>query len=293
MARPVLVLLGLMLATIPLTATPAAAQCSPPQPTTIIPVASVLPIMRSVQAASSTATYFATIIAAGTGTACGCSIAPTTLPANTTFLYQTTNTSNQLIGSANTPVDIAGNGQQSFLIAMTPGSPLNPTEVRFSFKCANTPEASLIPFVNSVLISSGAGPNPDIIALAATQPNPGIVNIPGPNGTGAFSVATVNACDRGAPITVSGNTAGPLSSGNPLPVNVFVCQTNPSNGNCLQPPASSVTVTIAPGETPTFSFFVAGKGANVPFDPANNRVYALFKEGDVLRGATSVAVRTQ
>ncbi len=292
MARPLL-LLGVMLAIFPLTATPASAQCSPPQPTTIIPVASVLPIMRSVEAVSSTATYFATIIAAGTGTACGCSITPTTLPPNTTFLYRTTNSSNQLIGTANTPVDIPGNGQQSFLLALTPGTPVNPTEVRFSFKCVNTPEASLIPFVNSLLISAGASPNPDIVALAATQPpDPGIVNIPGPNGTGAFSVATVNACDRGAPITVSGNTAGPLSGGNPLPVDVFVCQTNPSNGQCLQPPTNSVTVTISPGSTPTFSFFVAGHG-NVPFDPANNRVYALFKEGDVLRGATSVAVRTQ
>jgi hypothetical protein len=292
MPRPVLVLLGLMLATIPLTAQPAAAQCSPPQPTTIVPVAAVLPIMRSVQAASSTATYFATIIASGTGTACGCSITPTTLPANTTFLYQTTNASNQLVGSPNTPVDIAGNGQQNFLLAMTPGAPLSPTEVRFSFKCSNTPEASLIPFVNSAIISSGAGPNPDIVALAATQGNTGIVNIPGNTGTGAFSVATVNACDRGAPITVSGNTGGPLSNNNPLPVSVFVCQTNPSNGMCLQSPAPEVTVTINPGETPTFSFFVAGAGF-IPFDPAGNRVYAVFREGAVLRGATSVAVRTQ
>lgn len=291
MSRPVLVL-GLILAIVPLAATPASAQCAPPQPTDIVPVASVLPIMRSVQAASSTATYFATIIAPGTGTACGCSITPTSLPANTGFLYQTTNASNQLVGAPNTPVNIAGGGQQSFLLALTPGSPINPTEVRFSFKCANTPEASLISFVNSAILSAGAGPNPDIVALAATIGNTGIVNIPGANGTGAFSVATVNACDRGAPITVSANTAGPLSSGGPLPVNIFVCQTNPGNGQCLQAPAPSVTVPINPGETPTFSFFVVGSG-NVPFDPAHNRVYVLFKEGDTLRGATSVAVRTQ
>ena len=39
--------------------------------------------------------------------------------------------------------------------------------------------------------------------------------------------------------------------------------------------------------------FVQGQGT-VPFDPANNRVFVRFKDGDgIIRGATSVAVRTQ
>jgi hypothetical protein len=54
-----------------------------------------------------------------------------------------------------------------------------------------------------------------------------------------------------------------------------------------------VTTPINPGETPTFAVFVKGNGT-VPFDPAANRVAVRFRDGGgVIRGATSVAVRTQ
>jgi hypothetical protein len=38
--------------------------------------------------------------------------------------------------------------------------------------------------------------------------------------------------------------------------------------------------------------FVTATGS-VPFDPAANRIIVEFKDADVVRGATSVAVRTQ
>ena len=69
---------------------------------------------------------------------------------------------------------------------------------------------------------------------------------------------------------------------------------NGAGGACLGTPATNVTVTIAAGGTPTFSFFVQG-GGFVPFDPANNRIFATFTHtatGNIV-GATSTAVRTQ
>jgi hypothetical protein len=265
--------------------------CNPPQPTNIVPVAATLPTMRAIESGNP-ATFFASIIAAGTGTACNCTITPTSGPP-AGFLYQTTNSSNALTGSPNTPVNIAGGATQTFLIAYTPSSSFDPTEARLSFKCANTPEATIIPFVNSVILASTPGPVADMVALAATLNNDGIVNIPGPTGTGVFSVATVNACEGSALITVSANATGPFGSGSgSLPVNLNVCQTNPATGDCLAPPAPSANLQVAPGSTATFGVFVKGNG-NVPFDPGNNRIYFVLKEGSVLRGATSVAVRTQ
>src|SRR5262249_50575910 len=130
---------------------------------------------------------------------------------------------------------------------------------------------------------------PDIVALAATTSNDGIVNIPGTNGIGFFSVAAVNA-GATAQITAIADTGNAL-----VPVTLTLCQTNPTSGACAKPPvaASSVTVVIGANQTPTFAIFVKGTGS-VPFLPGSNRVYVRFKDANgAVVGATSVAVRTQ
>ena len=246
----------------------------------------ILPSSRSVQVGT-TATAFATIINAGsvTGILCGLSRL-TSLPA--TFSYQTTNpATNQVIGAPNTPVNIAAGAAQSYVFALTPSAPIAPTDVRFSFDCMNTSPASIIPGIDTLLFSASNTPVPDIVALTATTTNDGIVNIPGTNGTGAFAVATVNL-GASANITASAETGGAS-----IPVNLFICETNPGTGACLTSPAISVMTTINVNATPTFGIFVQGNG-NVPFDPAGNRIFVRFKDGgNVTRGFTSVAVRTQ
>ena len=138
-------------------------------------------------------------------TATGCSIAPfTSLPAS--FVYQTTDpATNQVTGSPNTPVNIAAGAAQSFVFAITPTAPIAPTDVQFSFDCTNTDPAPINVGLNTLLLSASATPVPDIVALAATLTNDGIVNIPGANGTGAFAVATVNVGASGS-ITASADT---------------------------------------------------------------------------------------
>jgi hypothetical protein len=249
-------------------------------------VAAVLPSSRSVPVGTP-ATAFATMINTGQATALACGIAPTTsLPA--TFVFQTTDpVTNQLTGTLDTPVDIPAGGAQSFVAAFTPTAPIAPTDVALSFDCMTTDPARSFVGLNTLLLSAATTPTPDIVALAATLQNDGIVDIPGATGTGVFAVATVNLGSGGA-ITVAADTGG-----SSLPVSLTLCETNPTTGNCLVGPNSGVTTQIPAGATPTFGIFVTGRDV-IPFAPAANRVFVRFKDSSgVTRGSTSVAARTR
>jgi len=248
-------------------------------------VAAILPASRSVRV-NQVATAFVTIINTGAdaarnvGITTGCRV-PIRLS------YQTTDpNTNALTGTVNTPVDIPSKGRQTFVIAMTPTAAFAPTDLGLNFGGENTARVEKLSGLNTLLLSASNTPVPDIVALGATIGNTGIVNIPGDTGTGAFGVATVNVGVAG-PITVSAETSGAN-----LPVNIALCETDPATALCISPIGSTVTTQIAAGATPTFTALITGTGF-VPFDPALNRIIVLFKDGlGVIRGATSVAVRT-
>jgi streptogramin lyase len=249
-------------------------------------VAAVLPLSRSVEVGGTPATAFATIINSGPGNASICSIAPTA-PVPASFAFQTTNpATNALTGTPNTPVNITAGQSQSFVIAFTPTAAFGPATIDFTFGCSNATPAAQIVGVNTLDLSASTTPVPDIVALAATS-DPGYVDIPGATGMGLFAVATVNL---GADGTI---TAAADSGTANLPVTVTVCQTNPSTGVCLAAAAASVTTDIPPNATPTFGIFVTGSVA-VADMPGVNRIFVTFTDSSgVLRGETSVAVRTQ
>ena len=123
-------------------------------------VAAVLPSSRSVQVGTA-ATAFATIINASSVTAAACGISLlTSLPA--TFTYQTTDpATNQVIGTPNTPVNIAAGAAQSYVFALTPSAPVGPTDVQLSFDCTNSDPAPINTGLNTLLLSasthSGSG----------------------------------------------------------------------------------------------------------------------------------------
>jgi hypothetical protein len=249
-------------------------------------VSAILPASRSAQPGG-TVTAFATMINTGTSTATGCSIAPLiNLPA--TFVYQTTNpATNALTGSPNTPVNIPAGAPQSFFIALTPSATFPPGSATFNFSCSNAPFAPFVLGLNTLLLSASSTPTPDVVALAATTQNDGIVHVTGAPMQGAFAVATVNL-GSGDTITVSANTGNAT-----LPLTITLCQTNPQSGQCLQTPGPSVATTINSNATPTFAIFVAASGT-VAFNPVNNRVFVQFADStNAVRGETSVAVETQ
>ena len=248
--------------------------------------AAVLPSSRSVQVGVP-ATAFVAIANAPGNTAVHCSVSPASNIA-AEFTFQTTDPStNAVTGTANTPVDIAPGGLQTFVISFTPIAAFSSIDALFTFVCLNSAKSPTYIGVNTLLLSASNVPVPDVIALAATVTNDGIVNIPGTNGAGAFAVATVNVGASGS-ITASADTGSAI-----LPVNIALCQTDPANGQCISSVGPSVTTQIDANTTPTFGIFVQGNG-NVPFNPATNRIFVRFKDGgNVTRGSTSVAVRTQ
>jgi hypothetical protein len=257
---------------------------TPPQGTAL--AAAILPGSRAVPAGSP-ATAFALILAIGTETATGCSIAPTNAPPGTAFSYQQTNAANQPIGAPNTPVDIPASEFRTFLVALTPSQPFSATELQFGFDCTNTAPAPVTPGVNTLLLTSAAGPTPDVVAIAVAVG--GIVTIPGTTGIGALAVASLNV-GAGALIVVTADTGSAQ-----LPLALTVCQTNPVTSQCINPaaPATSVTTQINTGETPTFAIFAHAQGA-IPFNPGVNRVFVRFRtQAGGTVGSTNVAVQTQ
>jgi hypothetical protein len=249
-------------------------------------LAAVLPDSRSVQVGA-TATAFATILNAGSVDGTTCSIAPAANIA-ATFDYQTTDPrTNGMTGTADTPVTVPAGGGQTFVFALTPSAAFGPTDIPFTFTCANAPNpAQSVVGLNTLNLSASTTPVPDIIAVNATG-DPGYLDISPSTQTGAFAVATYNL---GSADTITVGTSVGMAN---LPVTILVCQTNPSTGACVGGAASTVTLPINPGDTDTFSVFVTSTGV-IPDMPAVNRVFVRFVDsGGTLRGETSVAVRTQ
>ena len=254
-------------------------------------VASVLPGSRSVQLGNP-ATVLATMINSGSATLSNCGITlPVTAPAGISLSFQTTSpNTNALTGSPNTTVAIPGNnGLQTFLITFGSTQAFSVPQMPIAFLCAGSTavqEASIVPGVDTVDLTMSTAPTADVIALAATPSQNGVLQVP-VGGANAFAVATSNV-GAGAALTASVDT-GAAS----LPLLVELCQSNPANGQCLSPAAASVSLTDAAGATPTFSIFASAGGA-IPFSPATNRIFVRFKDSSGgLHGSTSVAVQTK
>ncbi len=248
-------------------------------------VTSTLPTSRSVRVGD-LATVFATLINTSSQTATGCTAAPDIeLPATFHFLRTDPSTNQPLTDTEDQPFEIAAGTAQTLLLSFTASQPLGPIEVPLIFSCNNVGAARIISGLNTIILSASNNIVADIVALAATTTNLGVV-LAGQGSPGAFSVATVNV---GATEVITATPNAVFSS----PATALgICQTNPVTGACLSPPGSSVTTNIAANATPTFSVFVSPT-ADIAFAPDLFRVQVIFSDptGNV-RGSTSVAVST-
>ena len=249
-------------------------------------IASLVPPVGGAGPGTTTALAFATMINLFS-TGVGCAIAPVTnVPAS--FFYQTTDpTTNALIGTANTPVNLLSERSQSFVIGFTPTAPFAPTDVVLGFTCTGGGAAPSISGVNTLLLSASATAVPDVVALALTPTDNGILAINGATGGNAFAVATVNV-GAGGVITATADTGAAT-----LPLALSLCETNPANGQCLGTAGTSVTTTINADATPTFAIFATSTAA-IPPAYGTSRIFVRFKDsGGASRGLTSVAVQAQ
>ncbi len=248
--------------------------------------AAMLPASRSVQVASS-ATAFATLLNTSSELLDGCRIELAT-DIDAVLSYAATDPLTNLVtGEPDTPVSIAAGAGQTFVVSLTPSGPVQPVDVRFRFRCADTPIAPIFPnaAINTLLFSASEDLVPDIIAQGITPSGDGILDVP-VDGSSAFAVGGFNV-GATADVMVSADSGDAA-----LPLDLQVCQTDPVSGVCTTAVTAALQTTLAGASSASFAVF-ANASAEVPFDPARHRIVVRFRDADgELRGATSVAVRT-
>jgi hypothetical protein len=253
----------------------------------------VLPQARSVQVGTP-ATAFATIINNTTRnlTSCGIALA-TSVPAS--FSFFRVNSANSIVGARNERANIAAGGSQGFVFEIAATATVAPRELQLTFQCAGAAPAAIFPGVNTFFFGASTSPIPDILSIGSVLSNDGIINVPGTvaPATGIMSIAAINLAanaDRNMRVV-------PVLSSSSIAADLFVCETNPLTGACLQTPAGSVTSRVklrSASTVSTYTIFVRSRGGQIVFSPAESRVALRFLDtGDVIRGATSAAVRTR
>ncbi|GJL96806.1 MAG: hypothetical protein DHS20C06_06230 [Hyphobacterium sp.] len=249
---------------------------------------SVLPASRSVRAGTA-ATAFATVINAGAQDALGCSIRPAQ-PFDGTFEYSETDpATNDVTGLANALFGLASGTSRSFVIAATPavGAVGESLDLTLRYDCMNGDAAPTIIGVNSLRLSFEAADQPDMIAVAITPDQNGVLTLDGTNRPGAFAVATANVGSAGT-LTVRPRISGLDASD----MTLTICETNPATGRCLASRTASVQRNFGANETASFAIF-ATTANPIGFSPASRRIFVeVTDDGSVSRGATSIAVRT-
>jgi hypothetical protein len=127
-----------------------------------------------------------------------------------------------------------------------------------------------------------------IATVAVTPSGNGVLTIP-VGGTAAFAVAAENQSGQSFPSITVGTSTG---SNTTLPVQVSICQTNSSTGQCMAAPGPTVTLSpFASDANATFSVFVTATAA-IKQSP-DNEVFVLFTNpGGTVLGSASVEVVT-
>lgn len=259
--------------------------------------AAVLPTSRATQI-DTPVTVFATILNSGPGTAYGCqvSLAPDEgsggpNPSGLQMHYRAYLGDNTTpAADTDTPIDVSSGAAQAFVLSVQGSQQFLQKPVYFQFECdTGASTAAVYREVNTLLLTVSTNPVPDVISIASSPSNNGIVEIPALGGGMVMAVAAVNIGAASTPVTsVDGKsapaanniaylTAVPGFGTSELPLTTFVCETNPATAECLAPYNAFVSSGIG-DEAVTFSVFTNSlDDAGVPFfsDIARQNLYFL------------------
>jgi len=241
---------------------------------------SVLPSSRSIMV-DTPFSLFATLIATADTSDCRLRLgAP-----GTSLSYRLSDPLTNLPSGPENPVfDLVANQPQSFLLELQANSAASAVEMPVLADCRSGASATTLPAINTFVLTASETPTPDVIALAATLNNDGILDLPASGDFGAFSIASINL-GAAANMEVRASATGAALN------DILLCETQPATGECLAPPSAVVPTQIDAGATPTFAVFARSESP-VTFDPAGNRLIVEIAEaGGEVRGRTSVAIR--
>jgi len=143
-------------------------------------------------------------------------------------------------------------------------------------------------YTNSAVATAAYTIGYPIATIVATPSGTNTLTVP-VGGSSAFAVASDNESGSSYPTVIVKTTTG---SNPTLPVQVTICQTNPSTGQCLAAPGPTVTVApFANGATPTFSVFVTATAA-IASNPSNQIDVLFTNPSGTILGSASVLVVT-
>ncbi|QNL18864.1 hypothetical protein HXX25_05595 [Hyphobacterium sp. CCMP332] len=256
-------------------------------------VAATLPAARSGYVGGPVISAFLSVVSRTSSPAQSCQVtAPAGAPV--TLGYNQLDTNGDPTGPDSPLFDIVPGGALNFVIGMTPTAQTAAGGYNFLpvITCEN---ASLDPIVgvNSVFLTIGAAPAPDILSIAATPSGDGVIRIPAPGRVQFMTAAAVNVGigdGSGAAGEVTLTTTVDTGAAS-LPLNLEICQINAASV-CITPRSSSITSTMTGSDPLFFAVFVRDTSTGgIPFDPANSRVFLRFADATgTIRSATSAAV---
>ncbi|WP_394694291.1 beta strand repeat-containing protein [Hyphobacterium sp.] len=257
-------------------------------------VAATLPAARSGYVGGPVISAFLSVVSRTSSPAQSCQItAPAGAPV--TLGYNQLDANGDPIGPDSPLFDIVPGGALNFVIGMTPTAQTAAGGYNFLpvITCDN---ASLDPIVgvNSVFLTIGAAPAPDILSIAATPSGDGVIRIPAPGRVQFMTAAAVNvgigdASGAAGEVTLTTTVDTGAAS---LPLNLEICQINAAS-ICITPRSSDSITSIMTGSDPLFfaAFVRDTSTGGIPFDPANSRVFLRFADATgTIRSATSAAV---